>query len=244
MPTLDEFNNNTDISIGNWSKLDVRTQCQYAPIIDNKTKKYIDILTPELKKTNGYISGNKRFMYIRFINDNNYLEIKNKFFDPLANTLKIKLNNNGVTNNNIHGTWEIKFYNMDLSIIDSYNNITERQIISTSVDNNAKDINQYLSFNSQIKLNITPFVCKKMINPNNPTFNIKLICNKMLIINGINPKENIVTQPKVFQDFKKRNTEENTNTNDKNKEINPKLLELHKYKITNNYNYNDTIISI
>jgi hypothetical protein len=248
MQNLNEFNNN-DLELGYWSKLNTKTQTQYAPIIDKKTKKYINILTPELKKQNKNITGTKRFMYMSLIKDNNYLELINNFIDPLENVVQRIISKNLNYNNIKNGYIELKFYNIDLSIIDSHNNITERQIISTSIDNNAKDINQYFNFKSKFKLNITPYICKHILYNKSYTYSIQFVCNKMLIIDG-NNTQNIITQPKIFQDFKKKNMGENTNENtnaeifDITKTIPSRTLEIHKYKITNNYNHNDTIITI
>ena len=91
-------------------------------------------------------------------------------------------------------------------------------------------------------MDITPHVWKYTENSDKIEYGITLICNKMLIIDGINKKENIVSK---LQSTKTQINADNNIDNKNNKfDIPLKSLEVHKYKLSNNYNHNDMIINI
>lgn len=243
MLNCEEFENNNDISIGKFSDIKYKDM-YFAPILNKNTKQKLTLLTPELKQKNNIaITGEKRNIYLNIANDENLNSFLNKFISPLKNKISTLLNGKPIQMANYKYNFNIKFNEINLSIIDYYNNVTERKIISTSIDNNAKDINQYICFGSKIKFILSPSIWKRTDINNITTYGIILNCSDILIINGLNKKDNIVTKTKVYVNKKNNIDSVNNNIIDMNNLVSNKL-DIQKHKARTQYDHNQTIINI
>lgn len=267
MQICQEFENNYDILIGKFGDTKYGN-FQYAPIYDKNTKKQLSILTPELKqKHNTQISGFNRKIYFNMVYDDNLKLFIDKFTNPLTNSVSKSLGNAFITTINFANSFTLKFNEINLSILDYFNNITERKLSSTSINNNASDINHYINFSSKFKFIITPSVWKinnEAIQNNeweinneetqNNKYGIIYTCTDILIINGVSKKESIITSPKVFETKHNNNNKNKNNENNENNELNNKneikiqpsseKLFIQKHKINNTFNAQEMVINL
>jgi hypothetical protein len=214
MLTCEEFNNEYPINIGNYGEKFHETQ--YAQVINSKTNKQLTFLTPELKLkynwkfTTETSRTRKRDLYIYLTTNENSIELQNTLKEletKITNEMKkdnIHLSGRYTNKNQLH----FKFYNINLSVMNGGNNVLERNIISTSIDNNLSDINQYLTYNSRVKIAFNVSIQKtKSRWKENFNYEIRLACNKILVLDGKIPENSIVTKPNVFDPNLKKSFE-------------------------------------
>jgi hypothetical protein len=178
--------------------------------------KNITILTPEMKisKYNKFstpqaydINKERNVIYFKITDDKGIQELIKNILEPLDTIMENNMTKellfadgdvNGNVNNKIYSKiineknkkFYFKIRNMKLSVVDANNNINQKIINSKNIDT----INNYLTYNSRVKL---IFNIEQIWKSNNRHYGIRLVCNHFLILNG-----NTISQ--INQDFMKK----------------------------------------
>jgi hypothetical protein len=203
-----------------------------AKIVNDKNKD-VKFLTPELDLMyNSRFSMNGLFkMSIKNMSLSSENELMTKCFVPLENFIINKL---GVAEDRFcrKNKLTFKFFNMNVSIVDTFKNLVERKIsCDKRSGSNINDINQYLTEDSKIKLVLKlGCVWRSSSEPNYYTYGITYECTDMIILNSKNKLSHHITKHEVDPTHGLKIT------------ITREKIE--KQKIENVYDNNNVVISI